>query len=59
MDNKLELKRIEAAKKLADYRFIKLEVEYLVDQLELLDGDKATKLLITQLATYLDHLTLK
>lgn len=36
---------------------IKLEVEYLLGQLELLDGDKATKLLITQLVTYLDHLT--
>lgn len=56
--NELEFKRIEAKQKLADLKFIKLEVEYLVDQLELLD-DKATKLLITQLVTYLDHLTLK
>lgn len=53
--NELELKRNEAAKKIAELKFIKIEVEYLISQLAELD-DRASELLVIQLGQYLDYL---
>ena len=57
MVNEIELKRLEAKQKLADLKFIKLEVEYLVEQLVTLD-DHTSKVITIQLCKYLEYLKL-